>query len=54
MFCQDIIKQDIESLKGSPCLNAYLGPEQHSLVRHRSMTLIEATDAFEDVSDEEV
>jgi ion channel-forming bestrophin family protein len=56
MFCQDIIKPDIESLKTAPCLNAYLGPEEHTLVRHRSMTLTEATahDEFEDVSDEEV
>jgi hypothetical protein len=56
MFCQDIIAQDIESLKSAPCLNAYLGPDQHELVRHRSMTLIEAAshDEFEDVSDEEV
>ncbi|KAJ7260876.1 Bestrophin, RFP-TM, chloride channel-domain-containing protein [Mycena haematopus] len=56
MFCQDIIAQDIESLKSAPCLNAWLGPEQHELVRHRSMTLTEATahDEFEDVSDEEV
>ncbi|KAJ7468696.1 Bestrophin, RFP-TM, chloride channel-domain-containing protein [Mycena latifolia] len=56
MFCQDIIKQDIESLKSAPCLNAYLGPEHPELVRHRSMTLIEATEHgdFEDVSDEEV
>ncbi|KAJ7682841.1 Bestrophin, RFP-TM, chloride channel-domain-containing protein [Mycena rosella] len=56
MFCQDIIKQDIESLKSSPCLNAYLGAEQPALIRHRSMTLTEATahDEFEDVSDEEV
>ncbi|KAJ6562810.1 UPF0187-domain-containing protein [Mycena vulgaris] len=56
MFCQDIIKQDIESLKAAPCLNAYLGPEQPALARQRSMTLIEATahDEFDDVSDEEV
>ncbi|KAJ7717560.1 UPF0187-domain-containing protein [Mycena metata] len=56
MFCQDIIAQDIESLKSAPCLNAYLGPDHHELVRHRSMTLTEATahDEFEDVSDEEI
>ncbi|KAJ7873082.1 Bestrophin, RFP-TM, chloride channel-domain-containing protein [Mycena olivaceomarginata] len=56
MFCQDIIAQDIESLKSAPCLNAYLGPEEPELVRHRSMTLTEATahDEFEDISDEEV
>jgi predicted membrane chloride channel (bestrophin family) len=56
MFCQDIIGQDIQSLKSAPCLNAWLGPEQHELVRHRSMTLTEATahDEFEDVSDEEI
>ncbi|KAJ7737865.1 UPF0187-domain-containing protein [Mycena maculata] len=56
MFCQDIIAQDIESLKSAPCLNAYLGPEQPELVRHRSMTLTEATahDEFEDISDEEI
>jgi putative membrane protein len=56
MFCQDIIAQDIESLKTAPCLNAYLGPEEPALIRHRSMTLTEATahDEFEDVSDEEV
>ncbi|KAJ7041137.1 UPF0187-domain-containing protein [Mycena alexandri] len=56
MFCQDIIAQDIESLKSAPCLNAYLGPDHHELIRHRSMTLTEATahDEFEDVSDEEI
>ncbi|KAJ7157849.1 Bestrophin, RFP-TM, chloride channel-domain-containing protein [Mycena crocata] len=56
MFCQDIIRHDIESLKSAPCLNAYLGPEGPELVRHRSMTLIEATnyDEFDDVSDEEI
>jgi ion channel-forming bestrophin family protein len=56
MFCQEIIAQDIESLKAAPCLNAYLGPKEPELVRHRSMTLTEATahDEFEDVSDEEV
>ncbi|KAJ7052274.1 Bestrophin, RFP-TM, chloride channel-domain-containing protein [Mycena amicta] len=63
MFCQDIIRMDIESLKAAPCLNAYLSPHErsengreHGLVRHRSMTLTEATahDEFEDVSDEEV
>jgi len=56
MFCQDIIRPDIESLKSTPCLNAYLGPEAPHLVRHRSMTLTEATahEDFEDVSDEEV
>ncbi|KAJ7164226.1 Bestrophin, RFP-TM, chloride channel-domain-containing protein [Mycena filopes] len=55
MFCQDIIAQDIESLKCAPCLNAYLGPDYHELIRNRSMTLTEATahDEFEDVSDEE-
>ncbi|KAJ7482182.1 Bestrophin, RFP-TM, chloride channel-domain-containing protein [Mycena galericulata] len=56
MFCQDIIREDIESLKSAPCLNAYLGPEHPELKRTRSMTLTEATahDEFEDVSDEEV
>ncbi|KAJ7145767.1 Bestrophin, RFP-TM, chloride channel-domain-containing protein [Mycena epipterygia] len=56
MFCQDIIAHDIASLKTAPCLNAYLGPEQPELIRHRSMTLTEATahDEFEDVSDEEI
>ncbi|KAJ6482961.1 Bestrophin, RFP-TM, chloride channel-domain-containing protein [Mycena vitilis] len=56
MFCQDIIRQDIESLKSAPCLNAYLGPEHPELVRHRSMTLTEATahEEFEDVSDEDI
>ncbi|KAJ7206054.1 Bestrophin, RFP-TM, chloride channel-domain-containing protein [Mycena pura] len=56
LFCQDIIRMDIESLKASPCLNAYLGPQQSELVRQRSMTLIEASqhDEFEDVSDTEV
>ncbi|KAJ6615405.1 Bestrophin, RFP-TM, chloride channel-domain-containing protein [Mycena sp. CBHHK59/15] len=56
MFCQDIIAQDIASLKVSPCLNAYLGPEPPALIRHRSMTLTEATarDEFDDISDEEV
>ncbi|KAJ7352675.1 hypothetical protein DFH08DRAFT_805858 [Mycena albidolilacea] len=55
MFCQDIIAQDIESLKSAPCLNAYLGPEEPELVRHRSMTLTEVTahDEFENISDEE-
>ncbi|KAJ7079625.1 Bestrophin, RFP-TM, chloride channel-domain-containing protein [Mycena belliarum] len=61
MFCQDIIKQDIESLKTAPCLNAYIAPEEPGVARprHRSMTLVEATehdhhDDFEDVSDQEV
>jgi len=43
MFCQEIIYVDIENLKKSPCLNAYLPAPQHELVRHSSMTLIEAT-----------
>ncbi|KAF7327369.1 hypothetical protein MKEN_00314500 [Mycena kentingensis (nom. inval.)] len=64
LFCEDIIKVDIESLKAAPCLNAWLAPHERDvvngresgLVRHRSMTLTEATalDEFEDVSDEEV
>ncbi|KAK7029857.1 Bestrophin, RFP-TM, chloride channel-domain-containing protein [Favolaschia claudopus] len=55
LFCQDIIKQDMESLKSSPCLNAYLGPDEPILVRQRSMNLAEASahDEFEDVSDVE-
>lgn len=43
MFCQEIIHVDIENLKKSPCLNAYLPPQQHELTRNRSMTLIEAS-----------
>jgi len=43
MFCQEIIHVDIQNLKKSPCLNAYLAPQQHELIRHRSMTLTEAT-----------
>nr|GAT54672.1 predicted protein [Mycena chlorophos] len=49
LFCQDIIRVDIESLKAAPCLNAWLAPHErengreHGLVRHRSMTLTEAT-----------
>ncbi|KAJ7619496.1 Bestrophin, RFP-TM, chloride channel-domain-containing protein [Roridomyces roridus] len=60
LFCQDIIAQDIESLKSAPCLNAYLGtadPWRAQLKPRRSMSLIDATqvqDEFEDVSDEEV
>jgi len=56
MFCKDIIKQDVESLKTAVCLNAYFAPDHPALIRQRSMTLIEATahDEFEDVSDEEV
>ncbi|KAF7288829.1 hypothetical protein HMN09_01364800 [Mycena chlorophos] len=62
LFCQDIIRVDIESLKAAPCLNAWLAPHErengreHGLVRHRSMTLTEATahDEFDEVSDEEV
>ncbi|CAK5271415.1 unnamed protein product [Mycena citricolor] len=55
VFCQDIIAQDIESLKSAPCLNAYL-PERPAPERHRSMTLIEASSQaeFEDISDGEV
>jgi hypothetical protein len=54
MFCQVIITQDIESLHSALCLNAYLGPPE--LMRHRSMTLTEATahNEFKDISDEEV
>lgn len=44
MFCQEIIRPDIDSLKVSPCLNAYLGPRPREPVRSRSMTLIEATE----------
>ncbi|KAF5374230.1 hypothetical protein D9758_004681 [Tetrapyrgos nigripes] len=44
MFCQEIIHVDIENLKKSPCLNAYLPTkQQHKLVRHKSLTLTEAT-----------
>jgi len=43
MFCQEIIHVDIVNLKKSPCLNAYLEPQQQELTRHRSMTLIEAS-----------
>jgi hypothetical protein len=55
MFCQDIIAEDIASLKTAPCLNAYLGPEEPTLIRHRSMTLTEATarDEYDDISDVE-
>ncbi|KAK7450605.1 hypothetical protein VKT23_012915 [Stygiomarasmius scandens] len=44
MFCQEIIHVDIENLKKSPCLNAYLPLQQaRKLVKQRSMTLTEAT-----------
>lgn len=43
MFCQEIIRPDVEALKKAPCLNSYIPPPQQQLIRHRSMTLIEAT-----------
>ncbi|KAJ3719389.1 Bestrophin, RFP-TM, chloride channel-domain-containing protein [Lentinula raphanica] len=45
MFCSEIIQVDIENLKKSPCLNAYLPPTPkiQRLVKHRSMTLTEVT-----------
>ncbi|KAF9052522.1 UPF0187-domain-containing protein [Hymenopellis radicata] len=46
MFCQEIIHVDIERLKKSPCLNAYLEPQHHA--RIRSMTLTEVISAGDD------
>jgi len=51
VFCQEIIRPDIESLKISPCLNAYLGPPPREPIRQRSMTLIEATEHDQQRSD---
>ncbi|KAJ7870737.1 hypothetical protein B0H14DRAFT_3439830 [Mycena olivaceomarginata] len=56
MFCQVIITPDIKSLHSALSLNAYLGPEEPELIRHRSMTVTEATahNEFKDISDKEV
>ncbi|KAJ7590875.1 Bestrophin, RFP-TM, chloride channel-domain-containing protein [Mycena floridula] len=43
MFCQEIIHVDIQNLKKSPCLNAYLPPAQKQITRQYSMSLTEAT-----------
>ena len=51
MFCKQIIHVDIDHLRKSPCLNAYL-----PIVRHRSMTLTETTvigDSDSDGDDED-
>ncbi|KAJ3998025.1 UPF0187-domain-containing protein, partial [Lentinula boryana] len=55
MFCSEIIQVDIENLKKSPCLNAFLPrtPKIERLVKHRSMTLTEAT-AREELSDSDL
>ncbi|KAJ3797543.1 Bestrophin, RFP-TM, chloride channel-domain-containing protein [Lentinula aff. detonsa] len=55
MFCSEIIQVDIENLKKSPCLNAFLPrtPKIQRLVKHRSMTLTEAT-AREELSDSDL
>ncbi|KAJ4478995.1 Bestrophin, RFP-TM, chloride channel-domain-containing protein [Lentinula aciculospora] len=55
MFCGEIVQVDIDNLKKSPCLNAYLPPtpQTQRLVRHRSMTLTEAT-AREETSDSDL
>ncbi|KAF9026144.1 UPF0187-domain-containing protein [Hymenopellis radicata] len=53
MFCQEIIHVDIEHLKKSPCLNAYLEPQHHARIRHRSMTLTEITAADDRASEDE-
>ncbi|KAJ7793916.1 hypothetical protein B0H14DRAFT_2622371 [Mycena olivaceomarginata] len=56
MFCQVIITPDIKSLHSALSLNAYLGPEEPELIRHRSMTVTEATahNEFKDISNKEV
>ncbi|KAJ3878703.1 hypothetical protein F5051DRAFT_439487 [Lentinula edodes] len=43
MFCQEIIHVDLENLKRTPCLNAYL-PQAHKLTHKHSMTVTEAAD----------
>lgn len=43
MFCQEIIHVDIENLKRTPCLNAYL-PQAHKLAHKHSMTVTEVAD----------
>ncbi|KIK69657.1 hypothetical protein GYMLUDRAFT_34048 [Collybiopsis luxurians FD-317 M1] len=45
LFCQEIIHVDIENLKRTPCLNAYL-PPAHKLTHQRSMPLIEVADTM--------
>ncbi|KAJ3730987.1 UPF0187-domain-containing protein [Lentinula guzmanii] len=44
MFCQEIIHVDLENLKSTACLNAYL-PQAHQSAHKRSMTLTETADA---------
>ncbi|KAJ3789196.1 UPF0187-domain-containing protein [Lentinula aff. detonsa] len=44
MFCQEIIHVDLENLKSTACLNAYL-PQAHKSAHKRSMTLTETADA---------
>jgi len=51
MFCREIIHADIEHLKTSPCLNAYLGPQRPAPEHRKSMTLVEVS-ALEEEFDE--
>lgn len=43
LFCQEIIHVEIENLKRTPCLNAYL-PESHKVAHRQSMTVVETAD----------
>jgi len=43
LFCRSIIHVDIQQLQNAPCLNAYISPRRRAKMKHRSMTVVEAT-----------
>ncbi|TFK65187.1 UPF0187-domain-containing protein [Pluteus cervinus] len=41
LFCNDIIRVELEHLRSAPCLNAYLGPQRPRPEHRKSMTLVQ-------------
>ncbi|KAF8058525.1 Bestrophin, RFP-TM, chloride channel-domain-containing protein [Lyophyllum atratum] len=52
LFCHEIVHADIEHLKKSPCLNAYLGPTRPTPVHRQSMTVVEVSSQYDHGNDE--
>ena len=51
LFCREIIHADVEHLRTSPCLNAYLGSSHPHPTRRKSMTVAEVSERLQEESE---